>query len=107
MPMDRSKYPDDWDEIARAVKEQAGWKCEPCGKQCRRPGEPFVSHGYTATVAHINHDESDCRPENLVCACAPCHIRYDNERRRWQHLAQKRIARAAAEPLFQEADDAT
>lgn len=51
--------------------------CEMCGKQCRRPGEPFDTHKRTLTVAHCNHIESDCRPENLVAACAPCYLRYD------------------------------
>ena len=32
MPMDRSLYPKDWDEIARAVKEEADRKCEECKK---------------------------------------------------------------------------
>lgn len=31
MPMDKSKYPTNWDEIAHEVKERAGWKCEECG----------------------------------------------------------------------------
>lgn len=79
MPMDRSKYPDEWDEIALAVKEEADWQCEMCGKQCRRPGEPFDTHARTLTVAHCNHIESDSRPENLAALCAPCHLRYDNE----------------------------
>lgn len=30
MPMDRSRYPVNWDEIATSVKERAGWKCEEC-----------------------------------------------------------------------------
>ena len=77
MPVDWSKYPDDWKAIALAVKEEADWQCEMCGKQCRRPGESFDSHTRTATVAHCNRVESDCRPENLVCACAPCHLKYD------------------------------
>lgn len=78
MPIkDPSKYPDDWADIALAVKMEADWQCEMCGKQCRRPGEPFDTHKRTATVAHCNHIEEDCRPENLACACAPCHLRYD------------------------------
>jgi len=31
MPMDRSKYPANWDEIARSIKERAGWRCAACG----------------------------------------------------------------------------
>lgn len=79
MPMDWSKYPEDWPEIALQVKEEADWQCEKCGKQCRRPGEPFDTSRNTLTVAHCNHIESDCRPENLAALCAPCHLRYDND----------------------------
>ncbi len=95
MPVDWTKYPADWKAIALAVKEASGWKCEPCGKQCHRPGERVMKTQDVLTVAHVNHDESDCRPENLVAACAVCHLRYDNERRRWQRLAAKRIKREA------------
>lgn len=72
-----SRYPDNWKEMALAVKVEADWQCECCGEQCRRPGEAFDTHRRTATVAHCNHIESDCRPENLACMCAPCHLRYD------------------------------
>ncbi len=91
MPVDWSKYPPDWKELALAVKRQSDWACEGCQTQCRRPGEPFVTHKLTLTVAHINHIEHDCRPENLVALCAPCHLRYDGERRRLQKLARARI----------------
>ena len=79
MPVDWSKYPDDWDEIALADKVEADWQCERCGKQCRRPGEPFDTHKRTLTVAHCNHDEADCRPENLAAMCAACHLGYDKK----------------------------
>lgn len=39
MPMDRSLYPADWDEIARAIKDEVNWHCEDCGRPCRMPGE--------------------------------------------------------------------
>ena len=100
MPVDWSKYPDDWKAIATAVKEAAGWKCEPCGKQCYFPNESVTDTRRVLTVAHINHVESDCRPENLVAACSVCHLRYDAERKRWQRLAKKRIAVSDREVLF-------
>jgi 5-methylcytosine-specific restriction endonuclease McrA len=90
MPMDRAKYPADWDSIAEAIKTSADWSCESCGAECRRPGEPFDSHRRTLTVAHINHVESDCRPENLVALCAPCHLRYDAPMKRLRRIARKR-----------------
>lgn len=95
MPIDRAKYPADWVRIANAIKEQTGWRCEKCGKQCRTPGESLDTHRRTLTVAHINHVEMDCRPENLVALCAPCHLRYDGPRRSMQSLARRRIAAAA------------
>lgn len=39
MPMIRDRYPPNWEEIALAKKEAAGWTCEACDRPCRRPGE--------------------------------------------------------------------
>lgn len=77
MPMDKARYPANWKEIAMKVKEDAGWKCQNCGVQCRKPGERFTTHKLTLTVAHLNHVPEDVRPENLRALCAPCHLRYD------------------------------
>lgn len=96
MPMDRKKYPADWDKLARAIKEEAGWKCEECGKQCRKPGEKFDTHKRTLTVAHLNHKPWDCRRENLKALCAPCHLRYDAQHHaetRRKHMKEKEIRR--------------
>lgn len=89
MPMERERYPDDWPQIARAVKDEVGWKYDECGMQCRRPGEPFDTHRRTLTVSHKNHIPEDCRRENLQALCAPCHLRYDA-----QHHAETRKRRA-------------
>ncbi len=77
MPMDPDAYPTDWVEIARGVKEAAGWRCQKCGKQCYRPGEPVTDRRRVLTVHHRNHRPMDCRPENLIALCAPCHLRAD------------------------------
>lgn len=77
MPMEIKRYPADWRRIAREVKDTAGWKCQKCGKQCRRPGEPFDTHKRTLTVAHLNHTPEDVSAKNLMAMCAPCHLRYD------------------------------
>jgi len=77
MQMERERYPANWKEIANAIKEAADWKCQKCGKQCRRPGEPFDTHKNTLTVAHLNHIPEDVRPENLMAMCSICHLRYD------------------------------
>ncbi len=91
MPMQRELYPDNWEDIANGVKEAAGWKCQHCGVQCRRPGEPFDTQQNTLTVAHLCHG-ADCRDENLRAMCAPCHLRYDAR----MHAAHARDTRNAA-----------
>lgn len=101
MPMKRERYPKDWNEIATTVKEAAGWKCDLCGKQCRRGREgAFEAHKLTLTVAHVNHVEADCRPENLAALCAPCHLAYDATRKKVQRAVRRRMKRLASEPLF-------
>ena len=61
-------YPDNWDEIAFAVKEAAGWKCERCG----HPHE--VETGYVLTVAHMIPDKSNVEKWNLAALCQRCHL---------------------------------
>ena len=77
MPMERERYPKDWKLIAKEIKEAADWKCQKCGKQCRKPDEAFDTHKRTLTVAHLNHIPEDVSPDNLMAMCAPCHLRYD------------------------------
>lgn len=88
MPVDWSRYPPDWKQIALAVKEAAGWVCQDCGMQCRRPGEPFDSHKRTMSVHHMGapkddgspgdmHDKMDVRPINLRALCSKCHLARD------------------------------
>lgn len=86
MPMERERYPSNWKLIALQKKESAGWKCEVCGKQCRRPGEPFDTHRNTLTVAHLDHIPENMAEENLCAMCAPCHLRYDAK----QHAESRR-----------------
>lgn len=97
MPMDRKRYPANWNEIAYRVKDEADWKCEVCGRQCRRPGEQFDTHKRTLTVAHLDHTPENCDRSNLKAMCAPCHLRYDAA----QHAESRRRKKLGGqEPLF-------
>lgn len=109
MPMDKSRYPDNWEAIALAVKNAAEWYCQQCGRPCRQPGEEWgyfaceasamgwaddLDHPqrFTLTVAHLNQDPSDNDPANLRALCAPCHLRHDAPYRKANGQAKRERA---------------
>lgn len=80
MPIkDKSRYPENWNEITQEHKERAGWKCERCGVE-QGTGRIGIKKGRHYKVrlatAHLDHD-----PENpdarLVVLCEVCHLRHD------------------------------
>ena len=88
----RERYPADWDQIALAVKQQAGWRCEHCGKACKRqdedwpqfyqrmgwrPQEEKKRGRYILTVSHQDQDPQNCDRANLKALCSVCHLNYD------------------------------
>lgn len=67
-----SHYPANWKEIARQIKEQAGWRCVRCG----HAHDPKA--GRTLTVHHLDMDPSHSDPAkywwNLAALCQRCHL---------------------------------
>lgn len=76
MPMDRSKYPPDWEEISLAIRERAGWRCEMCGA-VQGESHPITGSKVILTVAHLDHDTTHNDAANLRALCQRCHLRYD------------------------------
>ncbi|MCT7975897.1 HNH endonuclease [Laspinema olomoucense] len=79
-----SRYSKDWQQIALTIKDQAGWRCSKCNRQCLHPGDP-TKHltkseraKITLTVHHHNRMPEDNRPENLIALCTSCHLSYHN-----------------------------
>ncbi len=64
-----SGYPENWPEIAKAIKDEAGWKCERCG----HPHD--VKSGHVLTVHHLVMDKSLCEAWNLAALCQRCHLK--------------------------------
>jgi hypothetical protein len=117
MPFDRSKYPDDWDEISQRIKERDGNCCKQCGVGngaigYRLANGEFVKVANSAeeigmladaltldginlirivlTVAHWpDADPMNCSDENLQALCQRCHNRLDGPMRR-RNAAQTR-----------------
>lgn len=83
-PERKALYPKNWKEIVKKIKDRAGNRCEgsPDYPDCRAEnGKPYPVTGskVVLTTAHLNHDETDCRDENLRCWCQRCHLNYDKE----------------------------
>lgn len=66
-------YPDNWDEIAKAVKDAAGWKCVRCGHAHDVPA------GYMLTVHHLDMDPSNCAWWNVPALCQRCHLKIQHK----------------------------
>lgn len=62
-------YPENWPEIARAVKEKNDCHCERCG----HPHDPAA--GYALTVHHLDGDKGNCADWNLAALCQRCHLK--------------------------------
>jgi hypothetical protein len=104
MPIkDWSKYPKDWKQIRQRILEREGHKCKICGVENYNIGyrdensvwhpieqscqgdvdaEDVKREGYkiikiVLTIAHLNHDTTDNRDENLAALCQLHHIRHD------------------------------
>ena len=91
----RELYPDNWEELAWACKQQAGWQCEHCGIAegtpvvSERTGVVYVVH---LGAAHLDHDPWNPTPR-LAALCPSCHGRYDyswRQRERWLALERLR-----------------
>lgn len=116
MPMDRSKYPDDWEQISQEVREAAGNKCQECGVPNGALGYRFGKQFYridtmsrpeaeryvrslsgrprciriVLTVAHLDHDTTNSDRGNLRAWCQRCHLSYDQD----HHIANAAATRA-------------
>lgn len=62
-------YPDNWREVAQAIKDLAGWHCEKCGHH----HNPRA--GYMLGVHHIDGDKGNNLDTNLIALCQRCHLR--------------------------------
>ncbi len=106
MPMDRTRYPDDWEQISHRIRFiRAKGRCEgsPQYPDCRaRHGNkhPVTGSIVILTTAHLGtekpdgtpgdkHDKMDCRTENLAAMCQRCHLAFDRD----DHTLQAAITR--------------
>jgi hypothetical protein len=117
MPFDRSKYPEDWEDLRLRILCRAGERrdadgkivqeamCEICGKARNhwfRHGSQSKERYYrmrilssdvqiVLTTMHLDHDTTNNDESNLKAGCQRCHLRYDAA----QHAANAKASREA------------
>lgn len=77
---------------ARQVAADAWWEVQHLG------GDKLTV--IVLTVAHLNHQPEDCRPENLAALCQRHHLAYDHDHHRANAQATRR-AKAGTLELFE------
>jgi 5-methylcytosine-specific restriction endonuclease McrA len=104
-PENKDRYPSNWkSEIRPQILARANNRCEFCGVQNHITGywdgERFVKVNaedwvqiealsydgikvikIVLTIAHLDHTEENCDPDNLRALCQRCHNQYDASHR--------------------------
>ena len=80
MPMDRRRYPPNWEQIALEIKSQARWTCKECRLKCLEPlqGKCLDKSSkakLTLTVHHIDWIPENSVDSNLIALCSACHLK--------------------------------
>lgn len=124
---EQARYPKDWPSIRARILDRASSACEWEGCQAAHgeyilrviddldrwyscvsidetidnfPVEHYKPVLVVLTVAHLNHDPSDCREENLRAWCQLHHLRYDVHHHQ-QNAAATRRSKKQNRELFE------
>jgi len=100
----KARYPKDWPQISKRIREKAGNRCEgsPAFPDCRAEnGQPHPVTGsrVVLTVAHLDHQPENCDDDNLRAWCQKCHNTYDLPMRK-AGIASRMKSQMAAADLF-------
>jgi len=92
----KALYPKDWKLVSKRIRTERGNKCEQCGAVYRE-ANPFNDLPTILTVAHLDHDPTNCAEDNLKCLCTVCHLQYDAP----HHAANAKKTRHAKKYQYQ------
>lgn len=94
-----SKYPPNWQDIRKYIKDRDKNTCQHCGAKdgeirTSRIGKIYKSH---VAVAHLDHDAEnwEVSMDRLRLLCQPCHLKYDKE----SNLDKSKVAISTSDKL--------
>lgn len=93
MPWKKSRYPKNWDAIARAIKQKSGWRCAICKEsfaevQLELPALKSKKRN-GLSVHHIVENPQNNAEINLIALCFVCHLKIEHEARLHKEMAGK------------------
>jgi hypothetical protein len=125
-PENAAKYPPDWNAVRDRILVRADYRCEferADGSRCNAHNGDLIGRSFedreqwwpfetalnymettlwypvkvVLTIAHLNHDPTDCRDENLKAGCQLHHLRYDSEHHQETAAATRRLKKSNGE----------
>jgi 5-methylcytosine-specific restriction endonuclease McrA len=74
--VDTWRYPRNWREISRRIRERDEQRCRWCGAGAAL-FDLTTGRRVSLTTMHLDGDPMNCENWNLVTACRSCHAAYD------------------------------
>ncbi len=102
-PENKARYPKDWPEISKRIRERENNCCKFCGAKNYEP-HPITGSKVILTVAHLDHQPENCADDNLAALCQKCHNAYDAPMRR-QGIKERLRAKSALGDLFAQGEN--
>jgi 5-methylcytosine-specific restriction endonuclease McrA len=89
MPINYKDYHPKWRLISKLIRfTRAKNRCEWCAAENYLP-HPITGSRVVLTVAHIDHDRTNNRFDNLAALCQRCHLGHDAR----QHATNRKYGR--------------
>lgn len=95
MPIDYNEYHPKWRLISHLIRKvRAKDQCENCG--VINYGSSKTGTKVVLTVAHVDHDKTNNRFDNLKAWCQRCHLAHDQE----HHIYNRKYGRNAKDNQY-------
>lgn len=70
-------YSTDWtEELKRKIRKRDNYTCQKCGKKWKKGMINFDVH-------HKDYNKKNCKENNLITLCHPCHLKTNSNRKYW------------------------
>jgi len=83
------EYNSEWHKIRREIYKRDKWICQECNCKCLDKQRKIK--GKRIQCHHIDYNEKNNNPDNLITLCASCHAKTSFKRENWVEYYQNKI----------------